>query len=128
MINTAGQLTVPGTWVTGRRRLLQTGTVTAYPANTTICPYSLNQTADPVLPQVQLEPSAAPIITPPTAVDDLYYCGFNLACTRTAAAGVLANDTTPNSSQMNVTGVVSGPASGSLNLNTDGSFTFTPAT
>ncbi len=44
-----------------------------------------------------------------------------------AAPGVLGNDSDPNEDALTAV-LVSGPSSGTLQLNSDGSFTFTPAT
>ncbi|GAB4517751.1 MAG: hypothetical protein OHK0046_24620 [Anaerolineae bacterium] len=70
--------------------------------------------------------------TAPTAVDDAYNAPFSTAATPrqlsvTAADGVLANDTDPNSNPL--TAVIVGSstkAGGSIILNANGSFTFTP--
>jgi VCBS repeat-containing protein len=62
---------------------------------------------------------------PPVAVNDSYTAHKNLAL-MVAAAGVLANDTDPNGDPLTAV-LVSGPAHGSLALNADGSFTYTPA-
>jgi VCBS repeat-containing protein len=61
---------------------------------------------------------------PPTAADDSYSTtqGSTL---RVAAPGLLANDTDPNHDSLTVA-LVSGPAHGTLQLNPDGSFRYTP--
>ena len=68
---------------------------------------------------------AAAADPPPTAVNDSYTVVLNGSLTVNAAQGVLANDSAPNSDAMNAV-LVSGPSSGSLALNPDGSFTYTP--
>jgi|GEM_PF-2110462 VCBS repeat-containing protein len=61
---------------------------------------------------------------PPVAVNDSYSTSQNTALT-VAAPGVLANDTDPDSPIITAI-LVSGPAHGTLTLNSDGSFTYTP--
>ncbi|MGD0795108.1 MAG: cadherin-like domain-containing protein, partial [Dehalococcoidales bacterium] len=62
---------------------------------------------------------------PPVAVNDAYTTNENIALT-VAAPGVLANDTDPDGD--NITAVkVTDPAHGTLTLNSNGSFTYTPA-
>jgi hypothetical protein len=122
LLNTAGTVSVSGVSVTGRR-LLQTSSVTATTDTASVCPYANVTLSEPLMPSV-----VAPATTPPTALDDLYYCPFNAACTRNRTLGVLANDTTPNTGGvMNVTGVVTPPPNGTLVQASDGSFTYTPA-
>jgi hypothetical protein len=62
---------------------------------------------------------------PPEAVDDAYELWVGEPLT-VDAPGVLANDTDPESRPL-TTFFVSGPANGTVNLNTNGSFTYTPA-
>jgi hypothetical protein len=62
---------------------------------------------------------------PPAAKPDSYRVFVNGALTIGATAGVLANDTDPQNAALSAT-LVSGPAHGSLTLNADGSFTYTP--
>ncbi|HKB00735.1 MAG TPA: Ig-like domain-containing protein, partial [Gemmataceae bacterium] len=61
----------------------------------------------------------------PVAKDDSYATDVNVALT-VPAAGVLANDTDVDGDALAAV-LVSGPANGTLTLNTDGSFTYTPA-
>ena len=72
-------------------------------------------------------PSITVLNTPPTAVDDSYsmITGNVLSV---GASGVLSNDTDPELQTLSVgtPRPVSGPADGSLTLNADGSFTYTP--
>ena len=62
-----------------------------------------------------------------TATSDAYSANENQALTISTASGVLANDILPNGETGTIT-VNTGPAHGALSLNTDGSFTYTPAT
>ncbi len=65
--------------------------------------------------------------TSPVAVDDTNYLSFNgKALTITAAQGVLANDTDADGDSLTSV-LVSDVSHGSLQLNTDGSFTYTPS-
>ncbi|HXV00385.1 MAG TPA: Ig-like domain-containing protein, partial [Caulobacteraceae bacterium] len=63
--------------------------------------------------------------SPPTGAADAYKDAAGHALTVTAANGVLANDTDPNGLGLTAA-VVTGPAHGTLTLNADGSFTYTP--
>ncbi len=63
---------------------------------------------------------------PPTSSADSYTTAFNTAL-NIAAPGVLANDNSNGGGAMTAT-IVSGPSSGVLSLNANGSFNFTPAT
>ncbi len=63
--------------------------------------------------------------TPANAVDDSYSTSMNSQLSVDAATGVLANDTDANDDSLSVT-VVTQPSHGSLALNTDGSFVYTP--
>jgi hypothetical protein len=60
----------------------------------------------------------------PIAGDDAYATAENTKLT-IAAPGVLGNDTDADGDPLRAT-VVSGPAHGSLTLNDDGSFAYTP--
>ncbi|WP_422858354.1 Ig-like domain-containing protein [Flagellimonas sp. S174] len=64
----------------------------------------------------------------PLAVDDSYVLGTNSTLTITSVNGVLANDSDANgNATMSVrTNPIVGPSSGSLTLNSDGSFTYIP--
>jgi VCBS repeat-containing protein len=64
---------------------------------------------------------------PPTGVADTYTTTLNTALTQNAANGVLKNDTDPEGKTLTA-GKVSDPAHGSVTLNSDGSFTYTPST
>jgi hypothetical protein len=64
---------------------------------------------------------------PPTAVNDSYIAVMNNPISVSAAAGVLANDTDIDGNPITAV-VVSQPGHGSLVLNPDGSFTYTPST
>lgn len=61
----------------------------------------------------------------PEAVDDLFNVNEDGSLSRTAAGGVLANDSDAEDSELTVS-LIDGPTSGSLTLNADGSFVFTP--
>ncbi len=63
---------------------------------------------------------------PPVANNDSYNVGENTVLS-VAKPGVLANDTDPNNRALTAA-LVAGPAHGMLTLNSDGSFTYTPAT
>jgi len=62
----------------------------------------------------------------PTAADDSYHTDRNTPLT-VAAPGVLSNDTDVEGDTLSAI-LVSGPTNGTLMLNADGSFTYTPAT
>jgi uncharacterized delta-60 repeat protein len=63
------------------------------------------------------------VIHPPVAVNDTYIVqGGSLSV---PASGVLANDSDPDGNPLSAY-LVQGPSSGQLNLNPDGSFTYTP--
>lgn len=72
----------------------------------------------------KLEVSAGAAVAP-TAVSDVYSTPVDMPLT-VAASGVLANDTNPTANTTMTATLVTGPASGALTLNTDGSFTYTP--
>jgi VCBS repeat-containing protein len=61
---------------------------------------------------------------PPVANNDSYNTAENAALS-VVAPGVLSNDTDPNNAPLTAV-FVAGPAHGSLTLNSDGSFTYTP--
>lgn len=69
--------------------------------------------------------TVAPVNDAPVAVDDTAATPQNTTLT-VPAPGVLANDTDIDSAPLTAV-LVSGPASGTLTLNPDGSFTFVPA-
>jgi|GEM_PF-2541958 len=64
-------------------------------------------------------------VAPVTAADG-YTATPGAAITKTAATGVLANDSDPNGDTLTAS-LVTGPAKGSVTLNSDGSFTYTPS-
>ncbi len=64
-------------------------------------------------------------VAPPVASNDSYTAGENTPLT-VAKPGVLGNDTDPDTTALGAV-LVAGPAHGSLTLNGDGSFTYTPA-
>ena len=63
---------------------------------------------------------------PPAAVDDAYVATLNTPLVVGATGGVLANDTNPSGGSLQAV-LVSGVAHGDLDLGSDGSFTYTPA-
>jgi len=63
---------------------------------------------------------------PPAAADDSYTARRNTALT-IPAPGILENDSDPDAGDTITASLVSGPASGTLSLSPDGSFTYTPA-
>ncbi len=68
----------------------------------------------------------APVaVTAPTAKADTYSVA-NATTLNAAAPGLLGNDTDPNGGSLTAT-VVTQPAHGTLSVNADGSFTYTPA-
>lgn len=62
--------------------------------------------------------------SPPVASDDSYSTDFETALT-VPAPGVLANDTDPEGGPLTA-GSIGNPSNGSVTLNSDGSFTYTP--
>ncbi|MGE0798665.1 MAG: Ig-like domain-containing protein [Lautropia sp.] len=66
-----------------------------------------------------------PVNDGPTATDDAYSATEDTPLVVPAATGVLANDTDPDNDALTAT-VDTGPAHGTLVLNADGSFTYTP--
>ena len=65
-------------------------------------------------------------LIPPSAQDDVF-TGQQGTALVVSAPGVLANDTAGSGGGSLTATLVSGPANGSLTLNADGSFTYTPA-
>ena len=65
-----------------------------------------------------------PVNDPPTAANDSYSTNEDTAL-NVSAPGVLANDNDPDGDPLTAT-LQSGPTDGTLALNTDGSFTYTP--
>ena len=67
-----------------------------------------------------------PVNDAPVAVDDQYITFVDVALNVPAATGVLANDADVDNDMLTST-LVTGPTHGSLTLNPDGSFAYTPA-
>lgn len=63
----------------------------------------------------------------PVAEDDAYTCTFGQVCSVPAADGLLANDTSAASLPLTVIGTPT-PSAGTLVVNGDGSFEWTPPT
>src|SRR5690606_36999243 len=63
----------------------------------------------------------------PVAVDDTYTIMVNTQLDE-SAPGILGNDSDPNGDSITVGMIVSGVSNGSLSINNDGSFTYTPDT
>jgi hypothetical protein len=61
----------------------------------------------------------------PTAADDVYQVDENSTLHKTASSGVLVNDSDADGDTLNAI-LVAGPAHGTLHLNADGSFDYTP--
>src|SRR3954447_19510884 len=80
--------------------------------------YSFSLTLDYV--QQPPPPNHAPV-----ANADSFTTSFNTALTRTAATGVLANDSDQDGNSLTVSSLTN-PSHGTLQLFTDGSFTYTP--
>jgi hypothetical protein len=66
------------------------------------------------------------VVYPPYALNDSYQGNKNLPLVISAASGVLQNDVDPMGYALSVT-LADGPDYGTLVLNPDGSFTYTPA-
>lgn len=79
---------------------------------------------------IQSDPSNLVTITavndPPMAGDDSYATNEDTTLTVSASAGVLSNDDDPDTDSALTAVLVSGPSSGTLTLNADGSFAYTP--
>ena len=69
--------------------------------------------------------TVTPVSDPPTATNDTYSTAEDTPHT-VPTPGVLANDTDPDSSTLTAA-VVTGPGHGTLTLNANGAFTYTPA-
>jgi VCBS repeat-containing protein len=69
--------------------------------------------------------TVTPVNDAPVAVEDAFTVDEDATLTVDAAGGVLANDTDVEGDALSAT-VVTGPANGTLTLNADGSFSYTP--
>jgi VCBS repeat-containing protein len=79
-------------------------------------------TSDPTTVSIDV----SPVNDAPTTADDAYSLDQGTTLTIDAAGGVLANDSDIDSNPLTAS-VVTGPANGSLSLNADGSFSYTPS-
>ena len=86
----------------------------------TLGDYSISGTGYPAL----LGPARTTVVNAPVAVSDSYTTTQNTALV-VAAPGVLVNDTDPNGDALTAV-LATNPAHGTLTLNADGSFTYTP--
>ena len=86
----------------------------------TLGDYSIAGTGYPAL----LGPARNTIVNSPVAAPDSYTTNRNTALV-VAAPGVLANDTDPNGDALTAV-LVTNPSHGTLTLNANGSFTYTP--
>ncbi len=70
-------------------------------------------------------PVVAPVAppSPPVALDDFYYCPFNLPC---SPGVILANDSSPTGGILTVAGVETYPPVGALDPSENGSFVYLP--
>jgi hypothetical protein len=71
--------------------------------------------------------TSTPVNHAPVALNDSYGVDMNTSLSITASSGVLANDSDQDGNQMTALLVVQ-PQRGTLNLNSNGSFTYVPAT
>ena len=70
--------------------------------------------------------NVTPVNDPPVGVADTYQTNEGTALTVGVAQGVLANDSDPDGASGLTAEVVNGPSHGTLELNADGSFIYTP--
>jgi len=92
---------------------------------TAFCEF-LKTSGVPVKTYAQIEGAAVPVNHAPVAVNDSYSATRNTALT-VAAPGVLSNDTDADGDALTAA-VVANPGHGTLALNANGGFTYTPAT
>jgi len=121
-----------GLWTVGTvtTTLLQTlqiqARVTSPNAQTNTATIASSDQFDPNPANNSSSVTITPVDTAPVAHDDSYGVTKNDALTVAAGSGVLANDTDVNGDSLTAV-LVSGPAHGTLVLNANGSFTYTPA-
>src|SRR5207249_3383958 len=105
------------------------GTLTYTPAanynGTDSFTYTMKDAAGAVSNVATVSITITPVNDPPVAANDSYSVNEDTTLT-VAAAGVLANDSDIDSPTITAI-LVSGPAHGTLSLNANGSFTYTPA-
>ncbi len=70
--------------------------------------------------------NVTPLNDPPVGVADSYQTNEDTVLTVGVGQGVLANDSDPDGNSGLIAAVVTGPSHGTLELNADGSFTYTP--
>jgi Ca2+-binding RTX toxin-like protein len=91
--------------------------------------YTITATAtdeDGVFSAGSLAVTVSAINDPPTASNDSYQTNGTGQLVVDAASGVLANDTDPDVGDTLTAHLIAGPSEGTLTLNADGSFTYTP--
>jgi large repetitive protein len=88
--------------------------------------YGLKVRVAPSVSSVKVQYTVQGANSAPVAVNDAYSTNQNTTLTMTAP-GVLANDTDPEGASLTAQ-LVTGPAHGTLILNSNGSFTYTPTT
>jgi hypothetical protein len=62
----------------------------------------------------------------PTAVDDAYTCTYGSPCSPPSGQSILDNDASTMGGTLTFSAVVTPPPVGSVSVNPDGTFTFTP--
>ncbi len=126
-------LAAPGPAITINNMVAVNGGGNALPGSQLDFTITINNTGSDALgtvfqdildPNLTLMPNSLKIT--PIAANDAYNCIGNVGITLAAGDGVLANDFSPDGSVLSVV-VLTNPAHGTVNLNTNGAFTFNPA-
>ena len=94
-------------------------------AGTDTFTYTATDSAGTSAPATVTVTVVAPPLSPPVAANDAYSVDQDTVLTVNAATGVLANDVSQSPALLTAR-VLIGPAHGTLILNADGSFTYTP--